>query len=152
MIWKKAIEDAVLITKLSELILVPVNKNAKILYTYYLLNYVKVIGNHLVSQVFIQLHLKLEFCLIILQKYQELLIWVLYLFSIKEFDYLLYQKKVLLLITNFVIYMWFDLFFQYSILYSFHIFNLFHYSICLYSFFHNSWKSAEMVLKEYLHK
>ena len=58
MIWKKAIEDAILITKLSELILVPVNKNAKILYTYYLLNYVKVIGNHLVSQVFIQLHLK----------------------------------------------------------------------------------------------
>lgn len=105
MIWKKAIEDAVLITKLSELILVPVNKNAKILYTYYLLNYVKVIGNHLVSQVFIQLHLKLEFCLIILQKYQELLIWVLYLFSIKEFDYLLYQKMVLLLIINFVIYM-----------------------------------------------
>ena len=122
MIWKKAIEDAVLITKLSELILVPVNKNAKILYTYYLLNYVKVIGNHLVSQVFIQLHLKLEFCLIILQKYQELLIWVLYLFSIKEFDYLLYQKMVLLLIINFVIYMWFNLFLQQ--IFSIHFLNI----------------------------
>ncbi len=35
MIWKKAIEDAVLISNLSEFVLVPVNKNAKILYTYF---------------------------------------------------------------------------------------------------------------------
>ena len=129
MIWKKAIEDAVLISNLSELVLVPVNKNAKILYTYYLLNCGKLIEKHLVNQVFILLHLKLVLCLIILQKYQELLIWVLYLFSIKEFDYLLYQKMVLLLIINFVIYLWFNLFLQQ--IFSIHFLNIWFVSIII---------------------